>query len=595
MLSYRFVLASLLISTALGRVVVAPHEKRDAPPEAFKAVSPASSDETIELRFALAPKDFAGLEKALYAASTPGSSAYGQYLTKSEVEGYVGPSQETVDSVYSWLSTNGLTATPLSSAGDWISVNMTVSQANKLLEADFTVFEDTQSTESEKIIRTLSYSLPAEVKDSILTVHPTISFPVSYEQSSPKLLTSPNRGSLDSSKSKREPTAVPTSCLPDPNDNRSWINPYTVRCRFDYYGLSKDVTAQSDDNSLWLSGFGNDFVNKKLLNSYMSKFRPDITKNVTFDLVTIDGGLNNQLPPRLVPFATTMMQVIASTTTNVPLTFMSVGTENSDDFMDWFLDQANYLLALDDQHLPKVVVHGDPVPERIVPRALATKLCDAYAQLTARGVSLIHGVLLGGVDPIIKGDEPTENCSDFDVSFPASCPYVTSVGGTDLDVYKLLGKEVVEIGAFLDQSSGGWSNYFGRPAYQDTVVSSYLQNLGDAYNGRYNASGRAIPDISAFYLMELSTGGALYDPSYSAGLFASMIAMINDELLAAGKSPLGFLNPWIYQNADAFHDITLGRNPGCDTNGFNASTGWDPVTGLGSPLFARLRTAAGLS
>ena len=38
----------------------------------------------------------------------------------------------------------------------------------------------------------------------------------------------------------------------------------------------------------------------------------------------------------------------------------------------------------------------------------------------------------------------------------------------------------------------------------------------------------------------------------------------------------------------------LGSNPGCDTNGFNATKGWDPVTGLGTPNFAKLLTAVGL-
>ena len=40
---------------------------------------------------------------------------------------------------------------------------------------------------------------------------------------------------------------------------------------------------------------------------------------------------------------------------------------------------------------------------------------------------------------------------------------------------------------------------------------------------------------------------------------------------------------------DAFNDITTGNNPGCGTPGFNATQGWDPVTGLGTPNFEKLR------
>ncbi|KAI0683196.1 hypothetical protein BC835DRAFT_1296691, partial [Cytidiella melzeri] len=68
----------------------------------------------------------------------------------------------------------------------------------------------------------------------------------------------------------------------------------------------------------------------------------------------------------------------------------------------------------------------------------------------------------------------------------------------------------------------------------------------------------------------------------------------NDGLISAGRSPLGFLNPFLYANPSAFHDITTGSNPGCGTDGFAAATGWDPVTGLGTPNFAALKKAAGL-
>jgi tripeptidyl-peptidase-1 len=47
-------------------------------------MGPAPADEVINLRFALPQKDFSGLEKALYAASTPGDEKYGQYLSKAQ-------------------------------------------------------------------------------------------------------------------------------------------------------------------------------------------------------------------------------------------------------------------------------------------------------------------------------------------------------------------------------------------------------------------------------------------------------------------------------------------------------------------------------
>ena len=97
--------------------------------------------------------------------------------------------------------------------------------------------------------------------------------------------------------------------------------------------------------------------------------------------------------------------------------------------------------------------------------------------------------------------------------------------------------------------------------------------------------------------------------SASAPTFAAVIALLNDIRISEGKAPLGFLNPWLYSQAFlGLNDIEMGNNPGCGTQGFSVSTdtpnpqthfeiiscsqavpGWDPVTGLGTPDFGRLR------
>jgi tripeptidyl-peptidase-1 len=45
----------------------------------------------------------------------------------------------------------------------------------------------------------------------------------------------------------------------------------------------------------------------------------------------------------------------------------------------------------------------------------------------------------------------------------------------------------------------------------------------------------------------------------------------------------------LYSHPEVFDDITEGVNPGCGTDGFPAVEGWDPITGLGTPKFAKLR------
>lgn len=58
-----------------------------------------------------------------------------------------------------------------------------------------------------------------------------------------------------------------------------------------------------------------------------------------------------------------------------------------------------------------------------------------------------------------------------------------------------------------------------------------------------------------------------------------MITLINEKRIEAGKSPVGFLNPTLYENPEVMNDIKNGSNPGCGTAGFAAAPGWDPLTG----------------
>ena len=71
-------------------------------------------------------------------------------------------------------------------------------------------------------------------------------------------------------------------------------------------------------------------------------------------------------------------------------------------------------------------------------------------------------------------------------------------------------------------------------------------------------------------------------------IFASIVNRINEERLAAGKGPVGFISPVLYANPGVLNDIKNGSNPGCGTNGFDAVEGWDPLTGLGTPNFEKM-------
>ena len=88
-------------------------------------------------------------------------------------------------------------------------------------------------------------------------------------------------------------------------------------------------------------------------------------------------------------------------------------------------------------------------------------------------------------------------------------------------------------------------------------------------------------------------GGA--GTSASTPVAAAVFAQLNAERRTAGKAPLGWLNPFIYQHGTCFNDVTdLSRN-GCSSSaddGFAATSGWDPATGFGTPDYECLSKAS---
>ena len=154
---------------------------------------------------------------------------------------------------------------------------------------------------------------------------------------------------------------------------------------------------------------------------------------------------------------------------------------------------------------------------------------------------------------------------------------ITSVGSTE-------GVAPEVAGTF---SAGGFSNIFPQPDYQSAAAQAYLTALNissdNPLSGRFNTSGRGFPDISTtgrdIAIIVNGTAQPVLGTSASTPILASMVALVNEQLLNAGQTPLGFLNPLLYSTSTAavFNDIVVGNNPGCGTPGFPALPGWDPV------------------
>lgn len=229
-----------------------------------------------------------------------------------------------------------------------------------------------------------------------------------------------------------------------------------------------------------------------------------------------------------------------------------------------------------------------------MPQDYALKVCNLFMQLGARGVSVLFSSGDSGPGGSCKSN--TDNTTTtFLPTFPAGCPYVTAVGATT--------GSAPERGVSF--SSGGFSIYHDRPSYQADAVSAYLDTIGETYAPFFNATGRGIPDVAAqgqaFAVVDSGRTALLSGTSASSPAFAGVVALLNAARKAQGQSSLGFLNPFLYANPGALLDITSGYSSGCQGAGgglptsgarWNCTTGWDPVTGLGTPKFAELLEAA---
>jgi len=248
---------------------------------------------------------------------------------------------------------------------------------------------------------------------------------------------------------------------------------------------------------------------------------------------------------------------------------------------------------------------------------------NEFMQIGLTGVSIL----------ISSGDSGANGRTDPDCSltylkpdYPAASPYVTAVGATQInnpvcalttppaicassgwDCFSGGDEVAVSFDVAYFASGGGFSVYAAQPAWQQAAVKGYLASKTITFppSTYFNASNRAYPDVAAIgnAVMIVDSGEAelVGGTSCSSPEFAAIVGILNHYAIKKSGKPLGFLNPLLYQIAastpSAFHDITVGDNicteDGCTAGcqGFYCTTGWDPVTGLGSPNVQNLITA----
>jgi kumamolisin len=172
------------------------------------------------------------------------------------------------------------------------------------------------------------------------------------------------------------------------------------------------------------------------------------------------------------------------------------------------------------------------------------------------------------------------------VDFPASAPHALACGGTTLTATGTqISSETVWDTTDDGATGGGVSDAFAVPGYQTNAHVPANASTGKAGRGVPDVAGDANPQTGYTIRVDGSTetiGGT----SAVAPLWAGLIALLNQSLGA----PLGFAQPRLYAllGSTAFRDITQGSN-----GAYSAGPGWDPCTGLGSPVGATIARQLG--
>ncbi|KAF4222919.1 hypothetical protein CNMCM6457_001042 [Aspergillus fumigatiaffinis] len=543
--------------------------KRDAAP----------ASELVRFRLAMNQERAAEFERRVIDMSTPSHSSYGQHMKRDDVREFLRPSEEVSDKVLAWLRSEDVPAGSIENHGNWVTFTVPVSQAERMLRTRFYAFQHVQTNTVQ--FRTLEYSVPDGVHRYIQMIQPTTRFgqPVRHER----------QPLFQGTVASLEELAADCSATITPN------------CLRELYGIY-DTRAEPDPrNRLGVSGFLDQYARYDDFENFMTLHAPNRT-DFNFTVVSINDGLNLQDSSLSSTEASLDVQYAYSLAYKALGTYYTTGGRGPvvpEDGQDTnvstnepYLDQLHYLLGLPDEELPAVLSTSYGEDEQSVPESYSNATCNLFAQLGARGVSIVFSSGDSGVGSTCITNDGT-NRTRFLPVFPASCPFVTAVGGTcDVQPEKA-----------ISFSSGGFSDRFPRPSYQESSVQGYLEQLGSRWNGLYNPSGRGFPDVAAqatnFVVIDhgqtLRVGGT----SASAPVFAAIVSRLNAARLEDGLPRLGFLNPWLYSlNQTGFTDIVDGGSSGCyigtsneqlvPNASWNATPGWDPVTGLGTPFYNTL-------
>lgn len=529
----------------------------------FANKNTASKQVTIALK--VDPAARAALEAIFWEVSDPDHEKYGQHLSLEALAQVMAVPSTRVEKVKQYFLNQGATSVVVSPTKDMLTVHMPVIKLETALRTKLSKFVHKSHHKVSVVRASTPYSLPEEIANEVEMVGELLQFPA---------LKSKDLENLKGS------GTWPNSCSSQPSC-AGLVQPEVIRQRYNLPNQTEYETmlggyVNAQANSMAVAEFQGQYFEP----TDLAAFSKACNRKVTVDTVT--GG--NQNSPGVE--AELDIEYIKSVSPEIPLT-VEYSAEYS--LLNW----ANSINSNSSSALVHSVSYGNDEAQQTSTQYMET--CNtAFMKAGTMGRSILFASGDQGVCGRSGCGFGIFKPKSAKPDFPGGSPYITVVGGTNFAGDGIGDEEVWSAGG------GGFSNTFPIPAYQAAAVAAYKAspdaNLPNPKKLMWNNTGRGYPDIAALGGTKtpycIATGGrfsGVAGTSAACPVAAGVFAKLNGVRLAAGGKPLGFLNPFIYKNPSAFHDVTQGMNNAPPNKlGFTAIKGWDASSGMGTPNFAAL-------
>ena len=516
-----------------------------SPPHGWKSLGLPSDGASVRLTFAIKHSNTDELVKTFWDVSSPDNVRYGQFLSHEQVMELVAPEEAAIVGVKQWLVGVGVhvdTDCSWTRGREFATCDLTVQQASDLLQVQWHAFKHERFAAT--VLRaTSSYTVPQSVAGFLDFVGGVHRFP------------HVGRNKTRGARTLKQPNSL-------------FQTPSTLR---KLYSIDSTVGVADERNIQSVVQFLGQHYSKTDLLEFFALFGESFAHQK--DIAKVIGP--NTFPAGAE--ASLDVEYIMSLGANITTWFWSMSTEHQsqEGFLAWLEQVANHTVV------PSVfsVSYGDN--EDSLSKAYMDRTNQEFQKQGVRGISILFA----------SGDSGA-GCHNgvFRPDYPASSPYVTAVGGTE-------GHALSDSVTAASLSGGGFSNVYTAPSYQTQAVEHFFQTASKLPASKmYNRTGRGYPDVSAMAMDFMVVVDFVPMPvdgtSCAAPTFAGVISLVNDHLIRSGRAPMGFLNPFIYENMAALTDVNSGCQAGCVGGGFCSQAGWDPVTGAGAPNYQTLLKAA---